>query len=383
MKSRFITLILCACMTAGALAGCGQSGESAGTDTAAQVTAEDAGTEESKVSEDSSDRYGPLICDLNLEDYVTLGEYKGLSVSMGDVEPTEEELEDAIMSDLESVATDEEVTGRTVSSGDIVNIDYVGKKDGVAFDGGTAQGYDLTIGSHTFIDGFEDGLIGAEIGEVRDLNLTFPENYGSQDLAGADVIFTVSVNSIKEKKIPELTDELANAFNEDASNIEEYRELKKEELQAQKESDAENNIKGSLVDMAVANAQIKEIPDGLLNELVDIELKRAQSYADSVGIPLEDFIQQYYGQPLETFKEEYKEIGKAGAEQILVIFAIAKAEDMIDSVEDCRTELEGYMADFGHEDFDEFMNDLDGRYCYEYIHFNKIVDFLYDNADIE
>ena len=186
-----MTAFLAAIVTAVSLAGCGGNKP----DDATQV-------ESSSEQGDKNDPNNPAyLKDMDLTKYVTLGEYKGITVEVQSPEVSEAEVDAYIQYVTSSMPATEEVTGRPVQEGDTVNIDYAGKyaDSGEAFDGGTAQGYDLVIGSHSFIDGFEDGLIGANIGDTLDLNLTFPEDYGHSELAGVDVIFTVTVNSIKVK----------------------------------------------------------------------------------------------------------------------------------------------------------------------------------------
>lgn len=164
--------------------------------------------------------------EINSGEYVTLGEYKGLQV-VNTVQTIGEEEVDSYIEYMMAAAGGEleEITDRdVVENGDVANIDYVGKKDGVAFDGGTAEGYDLSIGSGSFIPGFEEGLVGVKKGETVDLNLTFPENYGAADLAGAEVVFTVTVNGIYKEIKPEFNnDYVAGLGIENVSTTEEYR----------------------------------------------------------------------------------------------------------------------------------------------------------------
>ena len=209
MKKKTLGLlaaILSVCM----LAGCGAKDTGDGTGAAT-----DAGTESTALK------------DMDVDKYVTLGEYKGLAVSVDTVEVDEDEWDTLVNNVYYGNITAENggIMDRAVETGDTVNIDYEGTKDGVAFDGGTAQGYDLTIGSGTFIPGFEDGLVGVKIGDTVDLPLTFPENY-TEELAGKDVVFTVTVNSVK--RMPELTDDLVNQitdgeYTDVASNKESVR----------------------------------------------------------------------------------------------------------------------------------------------------------------
>lgn len=196
MKKKTLGLlaaILSVCM----LAGCGAKDTGDGTGAAT-----DAGTESTALK------------DMDVDKYVTLGEYKGLAVSVDTVEVDEDEWDTLVNNVYYGNITAENggIMDRAVETGDTVNIDYEGKKDGVAFDGGTAQGYDLTIGSGNFIAGFEDGLIGVMPGETVDLDLTFPENYGNSDLAGQAVVFTVTVNYIQPAQDGEFSDEIISNF---------------------------------------------------------------------------------------------------------------------------------------------------------------------------
>ena len=160
------------------------------TEATSETTAESAS--ESETASEAAERP-----DYKALDYVKLGDYKGLEVTLASTDVTDEEVEQQVETNLNNNDKSEELKEGTVENGDVANIDYEGKLNGKAFDGGTAEGYDLTIGSGSFIDGFEDGLIGKKIGDTVDLNLTFPEDYSSTDLAGKEVVFTVKINSVK------------------------------------------------------------------------------------------------------------------------------------------------------------------------------------------
>jgi hypothetical protein len=209
MKKKTLGL-LAAVLSVAMLAGCGAKDTGNGTGTATG-----AGTESTALK------------DMDVDKYVTLGEYKGLEVSVDTVEVDEDEWDTLVNNVYYGNITAENggITDRAVETGDTVNIDYEGKKDGVAFDGGTDQGYDLTIGSGQFIAGFEDGLIGVMPGETVDLDLTFPENYGNADLAGQAVVFTVTVNYIQPAQDGEFSDEVISNFGIDGvTNEEELRQ---------------------------------------------------------------------------------------------------------------------------------------------------------------
>ena len=162
-------------------------------------------------------------------DYVTITKYKGVEIDKVDADAvSDNDVEAQINSVLQSKSTTTEVTDRAAQTGDTVTIDYEGKKDGVAFDGGTATDAQLTLGSGQFIDGFEDGVVGHNIGDTFDLDLTFPENYGNEDLAGQAVVFTVTLKGISQTDVPELTDEFVQSVSDTSKTVEEYKkEIKK------------------------------------------------------------------------------------------------------------------------------------------------------------
>lgn len=175
-------------------------------------------------------------------DKIKIAQYKGVEVEKVEaVKVLDEHVEESIQSTLQAKSTQKEITDRPVKEGDVVTIDYVGKKDGEAFDGGTAEDYQLPIGSGQFIDGFEDGIIGHETGETFDLNLTFPENYQSEDLAGKEVVFTVTLDKIAEVVVPELTDELVAELSEESKTVDEFKKEVKKDLEKSNKQTAESD----------------------------------------------------------------------------------------------------------------------------------------------
>ena len=288
--------------------------------------------------------------------YVTLGEYKGLTVTVNDTTVTDEDVEKAVENALSSRKTKEEVTGRPVQEGDIANIDYEGKKDGVAFQGGTAQGFDLTIGSGTFIQGFEDGLIGAEVGETRDLNLTFPEDYHSEELAGADVVFTVKVNSISEEVYPELTDELAKELDSSAGSAEEFRENLRKKLQADKGSSAKSQAYAELLTKAQDNATITEgedLPDDMIEQNKKTQKESFERSLEMYGMDLSTYLAQQ-GMTEADFDETLEAYARTIAEQQLLINALAEAENITVTDEDIEKQYEEDAGTYGYSSAEEF-----------------------------
>ena len=324
----------------------------------------------------------------DLSKLVTLGQYKNLELSVNSAKVTQEDIDAQIENALSSEAEQVEVTNRAVKEGDIVNIDYEGKKDGVAFDGGTAQGYDLTIGSGTFIDGFEDGLIGAKIGDTLDLNLTFPENYGAAELAGQDVVFTVKVNSIKEEKLPELTDELAKKINPEVKNVEEFKAYIKDSLEQAAIDASRNTAYSQLLNMVDASSQVvsgDEIPSGILNEIIEAEKSSFETMIKAYGMDLESYLSSQ-GLTEEEYNEQIRVYSESVARQKLLVRALAKAENIEVNENDLKEQYENYAQEYGYSSADEFkkaVEQQDGVETFkEAVLTRKVEEMLFANANI-
>lgn len=316
------------------------------TETAAETeTANETGSEtESQAGVSDADRP-----DYKALDYVTLGEYKGLKVTLASTAVTDEEIDSEISSRLTQNDKVETLEEGTVENGDIANIDYEGMKDGVAFDGGTDKGYDLSIGSGTFIEGFEDGLVGKKVGETVDLNLTFPENYGSEELAGQDVVFHVTINSIK--RTPELTDELAAEISDsEFKTVEEYRADVEKTLKEQKESTRESGKTNDLMTQVYNNATINSYPEDLVAFIVQQYVDYYTQYAESSEMSLSDFIQQNLQTTEEEFNTQMEEMAKQSLRQEMLLKAIAEVEELTLSEEEYETRAKTYVEQMGLAD---------------------------------
>jgi len=242
-------------------------------------------------------------------------------------EISEEDIQSRIDSNLATLNEQIEVSDRPVADGDTVNIDFVGKLDGVAFEGGTAEGFDLVIGSGSFIDGFEDGLIGAQTGETLDLTLTFPENYASADLAGQTTVFTVTVNKITETKTYELTDETAHKLDETINTADEYRNLIKDTLVQESNDSYNTDIGGHALTQLVEEATFTDIPQDIIEGKKDAFRQNATTmlgyYAQIYGVTTDQMIVQVYG-GADAFEETVEENGQSNARRYFMVMAIAK-----------------------------------------------------------
>ena len=327
------------------------------------------------------------IKDFDPLDYVELGEYKGLEVSMDATEVTEEELNDYIDYLLTYYMETVEITERDeVQSGDIVNIDYMGKKDGVAFDGGTAEGYDLTIGSGTFIPGFEDALIGMKVGETRDIDLTFPENYPTEDLAGAPVVFTVTVNSIKEEVLPELTDELVVKMGDEGiTTVEQFKDDVRQTLEEQKETEQQDLVYGELQQMALDGCTFKSAPSGFIDRLYNTLIESLTDMGNNYGMDVGVVASYYYGVSADNYEAELRDYCENTlAHQYIMMSAIAKKEGIDVTDKDVDADIAEMLTSYGGtqtvEEYKEMIGDVEAYR--EYLVVNKVLQFLLENAVI-
>lgn len=307
---------------------------------------------------------------------VTLGEYKGIEVTRDKVEVTDDEVKQAIDSDLSANMKKVDVD-RAVQDGDVVNIDYVGTKDGVAFEGGTAQGADLTIGSNQFIDGFEEGLIGAKKGDKVSLNLTFSEQYQNADLAGKPVVFEVTVNAVQEKQLPELNDAFVQE-NTSFKTIDEYKEDKKQTLLTSKNEQAEQKVKNDIY-TAIAEAAKVEPKQEAIDANYDNLIAKYTNQAATYGMDFASFVGAFTGMKEEDFKTAAKAQAEEVVKQRLVVYAIAEKEN-IEVTDDDRKKV---AAELGYESLDKLIETESKFDVDDYIINNKVMDFLTENAVIK
>lgn len=353
------------------MTGCGN----ADTDTA--ETTQESMAESETGTEAGTEDYGPeaYLSGINVADYVTLGEYKGIEVSVDAPVVTDEYLDSYIDYVLQSNMVTTEITDRPVEEGDIVNIDYEGKIDGVAFDGGTAQGYDLTIGSGTFIDGFEDGLIGAETGETVDVNVTFPENYQGEEVAGKDAVFTVTVNSISVGTLPELTDEFVQGLDVGVNTVEEYRQYAYDLLMEEEQATHDSNAEIAVLEAVMAGSQIQDPPEDMTNRYYNRIIDNMTYYASLYGYDLETFLSMQ-----GTSEDAIRESAAQAGQEIIVMQAIADAEGLSVTDEELDAEIETNAGSLGYDDVEEYRASLDVEGYREYMMSEKVLNFLLENA---
>ena len=305
-----------------------------------------------------------------LSKYVDLGEFEGIKIDTKS-DDFSKAYEQVITSDVESNKLYKQKTEGTVAEGDTANIDYVGKKDGVAFDGGTDEGYDLVIGSNSFIDGFEEGLIGVEIGSTVDLNLTFPENYGNEELNGAAVVFTVTVNYVTT------TDPLTPAEYYSSLGFSSEKEYVKD---AEKRT-AEN----ILVTKLKEKSKIKEYPEKEVDYLyTETKNMYVTNYLEPYGYDFETYLEQY-GSTEEDFKKELVDTNiKPMMEEQMLLYSVLDEAGLDVTNNDINAKAEEIAKEIGEGVTAKKVKEYYGDYYLEALAVSdKALDYMYKNASIK
>lgn len=362
MKKRFV-MLLTACLVLSLFAGCGEK-------------------EENKENAEVSDMVvsdGPDVTlkDYTAEDYVTLGEYTGFEVVVPNPTVDEAKQQAYVKSVFQSCVNETVgVTDRAVENGDLAYISYVGKKDDVAFAGGTSEGTFLEIGSGSYIDGFEEGLVGVMPGETVDLNLTFPENYGNTDLAGADVVFTVTIHYLA----PEISDEVIAALGmDDFSNVEELNTYVYDNLMLQAEATYEMQIENAVIEQLITNTTFSEIPEDLVAKYTRNVYNNMEMAAIQNGMDIDSYTMKYYGVDAATLTEKF---GEDSAKQGLVFQVIANKEGLNVSDEELQTELEAKVVEYGVASVEELIGDTNMEDYRDFFMFEKVIAFLVENSTV-
>ncbi len=266
-----------------------------------------------------------FTAEVALKPEVTLGDYKGLEIEKSSAEVSDEEVDAQINQERDQNSRIIDVDDRPVQDGDMIKLDFEGTIDGEAFEGGSGTDYPLTIGSHSFIPGFEEQLIGAEIGEDLDVTVTFPEDYQADDLKGKEAVFHCKVNSISMKELPDLDDEFAQDVSE-FDTLDEYRADVRSRLEEKKQEDAKREKENKAVAKAVENAQM-EIPDAMIDEEVDRMLDDFAGQLQQQGLTPEMYM-QYTGMTIDSIREQMRPDALRRIQESLVLEAVSKAEDI-------------------------------------------------------
>lgn len=320
-----------------------------------------------------------FTAEVALKPDVTLGKYKEVEVDKIDISVTEEEIDTAIDKERERNARTISVDDRAVQDGDMIVLDYEGFVDGETFEGGKDENYPLTIGSNTFIPGFEEQLIGAEIDKKVDVNVTFPEDYHAAELAGKSALFQCTVREIKEKELPDLDDEFASEVSE-FDTLAEYREDVKKNLTLKKEEEAKIEKEGRVVDAIIADAQM-DIPEAMLmtqqRQMVDDFAQRIRMQ----GITIDQYF-QFTGLTKEALLEQMKPQAEQQIKSRLVLEAVAKAENLEASEEEYTDEIKKMAETYQmtEEKMTEMIGAFEEKAIKEDLRVKKALNFVVENA---
>ena len=327
------------------------------------------------------------ITKIDVDSYIeTLGEYKGLTIEtepkMTITDNTVDDYINYVLSASGQTSTTE--VDRAAKEGDIVNIDYEGIKDGVAFEGGTDTGYDLTLGSGKFIPGFEDGLIGYKKGDEVSLNLTFPEDY-TEELAGAEVVFNVKINSVKEVTAATLTPEFIQGLGiSGVTDEESFRSYIKENLETNAEDSYRNGLRDGLITQIAENTVFTdaELPVNLMNYYVGQIQNQDSTMASQYGVSLEEFVTTYYDMEFDEYEEQCRTQAETMLKDAIICEKIARIEGIKVSKKEATESLESDAERYGYESVDEYKQSFDEQDYRNYLLEIKVMDNLLESATI-
>jgi len=320
------------------------------------------------------------LSDMQVSKYVTLGDYNHLSVSVPPVTVDQGEWDKLTLALYQSYVSADNggITDRAVEIGDTVIIDYEGKKDGVAFAGGTASGADLTIGSGQFIKGFEEGLIGVLPGTTVDLNLSFPEGYGNQELAGAAVVFTVTVQYILPDK-DQMKDSVVAAVGiPGVGTVEELRQYAYNYLLKNAETNYRYQVQDAIMGQLLEQSVIEELPQTFVDSYNSIISDSLASIAGSYGVDSETY-SNYYGMNTEQYVSRYSQMQ---AKQDVLLQAIANQENLVITDEELQEKLEELRVNAGYSSVEELLKLYDKEEYRNYLMGEKVMDYLMENTVI-
>lgn len=344
MKKKTITMIVTMCIMAVTLVGCGSSKELS-------------------------------------NEFYKVSQYKDLEVTkVEETKVTDEDVETQIQTILTQNATLVDVTGRPVQTGDTAVIDFTGYIDGEAFDGGSGEGTQLEIGSNSFIEGFEEGIIGHNIGDNFDLNLTFPEDYHSADYAGKAVVFNVTVQNIKESQGVELTDEFVQTVSTESKTVEEFRKEIKTYLEEQSKSTTDAALLEEIwAELTEKTEQIKE-PTEEIDKIVKEIKEYYESSAQSYGMEYADFLTSYLGMTEEEFNKQAKEVAETTVKKEMIIEMLADKEDLGLSDEKYKEKYKELAEEYGSTDVDAFIEQYTEETLKKYVLQDLVEEWLVDNC---
>ena len=331
--------------------------------------------------EELSDENVTLVAVVPVKPDVKISSYTGMKIKQFAYTVKDEEIDAEIERLRDRNARKIEVTDRAAQNGDVANIDFVGTVDGVKFDGGEAEGFDLTLGSGQFIPGFEDQVVGMNVGESKDVNVTFPENYQAEALKGKPAVFAVKLNSLQGKELPEVTDEFIKEST-GSETIEEYKAKTKERLQAQADRRSTDATENSILEAISANAKV-EIPQAMIEREIDGLVQKFEYQLMYQGLKLQDYL-DFLKVTVSDFRKNYEEQAKKNVLSQLIIGKIIETEKIEATEEEVNAQIEKQAASV-EKSFDEYKKGMDPRqidYIRSDIIITKLFDFLKANNEM-
>ena len=322
----------------------------------------------------------------DMSQYITLGKYKGLTATVTtSSEVTKEDISDYIEELLAQSATTQDVTGRPAAKGDTVVIDFVGTVDGVAFSGGTADNQSLTIGAGGYIDGFEDGIVGMNIGETKTIDVTFPASYHNADLAGKPAQFAITLDSISETVLPEYNDTFVRE-KFDVATVAEFENQVEAMLIEERQYMIESEKQDAVYAIAVDNATVKSYPEGLVEDYMKSQIDYVKSYAEMYSLSYSEFTEQVVGMSAADYEAEVRASAEESIKQEMVLYAIAQAENITVPADEMAEAEEYYLEYYNVDTVAEMceMLKISETYFKNTMNFSviytKVLEFLVDNA---
>ena len=376
MKKKVVIAMLIMCMAVSATA-CGEAGTKETQDTKTEAAQD---TKDKKDAEDSGKKASAssvrLVSVSDVSKYVTIGEYKGLTLDRSSNTVTDEDVDAEIEYDLEEKGT--EVSDGTVEEGDTVTINFTGTIDGKEFDGGSAEDYDLVIGEGGMIEGFEDGIVGMKKGETKELDLTFPDDYYEESVAGKDVVFKITLQ--KFTRPSELNDEWVTA-NTEYKTVEEYRAAVKKELEQNEAQAADYDLYNNAWSEVLAASEVKEFPKEDVEQAVKAYKELNEAYVKEAGMKMSDFLESQ-GMTEEDYEEDCQQYAESKVEQNLIVQGIMDAEGLSLEDDEIQTLKKELASEYGYESFDELVADYGEQEVNESLALIRVERFIVENATV-
>jgi len=318
-------------------------------------------------------------------DYVKLIDYKGIEYSDSIAEVTEKDVEDRINEYLQANAQYEKIEEGTAEKGKTVNVSFIGKINNEEFANGSAENVDVSLGSNTFIEGFEDGIVGMSVGETKDVAVTFPEDYGEEALNGKEAVFTITLNYLCGEKnvVPELNDEYVKTVSE-AKTVDEYKEQIKQELIESNKTSFDENLRKELVSYLVDNSEFKKIPKDMIEDYKEKTIQYYKDYAEMFSMEYKDFVTQMLNTTEKDLDKTLNEEAEESVKATLVFKAIAENEKIKVTDTDYNEYLAEKATNYGYESVDALKAEIKKNKQQEDSKLeclnNLVYDVIYDNA---